>query len=179
MHDESQLIERHLVEMLTLAGEFCIMVENAEQSGKNELIGFFGKIAPMLYLRGALFPVTEEPDDTGDERMVTQEQWENVFNSLRNKFGEEDLFNYLDYNSPGQDEVLRGSLSELFADVYQDMKDFAWLMTKNSMISRKYAAYDVKQLFISNWGPKILLAQVILHSRMLASQIPDEYNDLD
>jgi len=179
MQDESQLIERHLIEMLTLAGEYCITIEKSDQSDKNELLIFLSKISPMLYLRGILFPVTEEPDEEGDERVVTQEQWENLFNSLRIKFGTDDVFNFLDYNSPEQDEISKGSLSELFADVYQDMKDFVWLMTKNSLVSRKYAAYDIKQLFISNWGPKLLLAQSMLHSKVLLSPIPDEYSDLE
>jgi hypothetical protein len=179
MQDESQIIERHLIEMLTLAGEFCITVEKAEQSEKNELLGFLSKISPMLYLRGSLFPVTEEPDENGDERIVTQEQWENLFNILRDKFGSEDVFNFLDYNSSEQDEIAKGSLSEIFADVYQDMKDFVWLMTKNSQLSRKFAAYNIKQLYISNWGPKLLLAQMIFHSRTLLSNMQDEYSDLD
>jgi hypothetical protein len=179
MQDESQIIERHLIEMLTLAGEYCITIEKAEYTEKTELISFLSKISPMLYLRGSIFPVTEEPDEDGDERIVTQEQWENLFNTLRNKFGSEDVFNFLDYNSAEQDEIAPGSLSELFADVYQDMKDFVWLMTKNSQQSRKFAAYNIKQLYISNWGPKLLLAQMIFHSRLLLSSLPDDYSDLD
>jgi hypothetical protein len=179
MQEESQLIERHLIEMLTLAGEFCIAIENAENIEKSELLHILSRISPMLYLQGTLFPDTEEPEENGSERVVTQEQWENVFNALRNKIGMEDVFNYLEYNSLEQDEISRGSLSELFADIYQDMKDFVWLMTKNSLVSRKYAAYDIKQLYISNWGPKILLAQMIFHSRLLLSLQADDYSDLD
>lgn len=179
MQDESQILERHLVDMFTLAGEYCIRMEKAEQSEKQELIEFLNKISPMLYLHGNLFPITEQPDEEGNERVVTEEQWESLFNTLRNKFGTDDLFNFLDYHSPEQDEITKGSLAEVFADVYQDMKDFVWLMTKDSLVSRKFAAYDIKQLFISNWGPKLLLAQTILHSRIVLSMQADEYSDLD
>ncbi|NVO18263.1 MAG: DUF5063 domain-containing protein [Bacteroidetes bacterium] len=179
MQEDTQLIDRHLVEMLTLAGEYCINIENTENADPIELKSFLSKISPMLYLRGILFPLTEEPEEEAAERFVTQEQWENVFNSLRNKFGKEDLFNFLDYSSPSQDEILKGSLAELYADVYQDMKDFVYLMTKNTVLARKYASYDVKQLFINNWGPKLLLAQTMLHQIVNKQQEKEDLSFID
>jgi len=176
---ESQNLERHLIEMMTLAGEYCITLENAGKSTKEELYAFLHKVAPMLYLRGLLFPETEEPGDDGDERMVTEEQWENVFNSLRNQFGREDAFNYLDDADPGNTDLMKGSLAELYSDVYQDMKDFLWLMTKKSLIATRHAAFDVRKLFVSNWGIKLLRAQLVLHSRLFITDTGEDYQDLD
>lgn len=179
MAGETQNLERHLIEMITLAGEYCITLENAENSSKEELYTFLHKVAPLLYLQGLLFPETDEPDDESDERMVTEEQWENVFNALRSQFGPEDTFLYLDPPEPGNTDVLTGSLSELYSDVYQDLKDFMWLMTKKSLIATRHAAYDIKKLFLSNWGAKLLRAQTVLHSRMYPAVPDEDYLDLD
>lgn len=164
MHVDEVLMEKQLVEMLTIAGEYCIALENAEQVPKQDLFNFLIKAAPILYLKGLLFPVMEEPDDEGDERMVTEEQWEQVFLTLRDKFGEEDSFQTPDFYNRNH----MASLAELYADVYQDMKDFAWLMTKNTSVSRNWAAYNISRFFRLNWGAKILLAQTVLHARILS-----------
>ncbi len=179
MPDDAKHIERHLIEMFTLAGEYCIKIENAEQFSKDEIFTFLHKISPLLYLRGLLFPITEEPEEEGDERIVTEEQWENVFNTLRNKFGTDDNFNYLDFATPENIDPIKGSLAELFSDVYQDMKDFAWLMTKNSLVATKHAAYDIRKLFVANWGAKLLLAQLVMHSRLITENAEEDYADLD
>jgi hypothetical protein len=179
MQDESNPLERHLIEMFTLAGEYCLAIENLAQDNKEELFKFLSRISPILYLKGLLFPVSEEPVDEGNERVVTEEQWETVFNNLRNIFGADDFFFFVDQKSPDSNEAVKGSLAELFADVYQDLKDFAWLMTKNSTLARNHAAYEIKRLFISNWGLKLLLAQSILHSRVIDKAPDDDYPDLD
>ena len=178
--DEQKLREKHLVEMLTLAGEFCINLEKADQFEKKELIRFLSRISPILYLQGLLFPSLPEPDEEGNERFVTEEQWEGVFNALRTKLGDEDRFYFAEPFSRESGEVSAGSLSELFADVYQDMKDFAWLMTKNTATSRIHASFNIKHFFLVNWGAKLLLAQNILHSRYVAiREEADDYLDPD
>jgi len=176
--DEPMLSEKHLVEMLTLAGEFCINLEKADLFEKSDLIHFLSRISPILYLQGLLFPVLPEPEEEGNERFVTEEQWEGVFNTLRTKLGEEDRYSFVEPISGENGEVSAGSLSELFADVYQDMKDFAWLMTKNTAASRVHASFNIKHYFLSNWGAKLLQAQNILHSRYIAiREEGDEYLD--
>jgi len=167
MVENEAITEKQLVEMLTIAGEYCIALENAEQATKENLMNFLIKAAPILYLKGLLFPVMEEPEDEGDERMVTEEQWEHVFLTLREKFGEDDRFQSINYLE-ADGELKQASLAELFADVYQDMKDFAWLMTRNTTAARHWAAFNIGRFFRLNWGEKLLLAQSVLHARMIS-----------
>lgn len=176
--EEHSNLERHLIEMFTLAGEYCINIENAEDGNRENLYKFLSKIAPVLYVQGLVFPSTEEPEEGGSDRLVTEEQWENVFNSLRLIFGDEDLFYFIDHETGGTPDPVPGSLAEIFADVYQDLKDFAWLMSKNTTLARQHAAFDIKRLFTSNWGAKLLRAQVVLHSRLIDAKPDDEYADL-
>jgi len=179
MNEESPLLERHLIEMMTIAGEYCITLEKAEQTTREELIRFFTKVVPILYLKGLLFPVTDEPEEPGNERFVTEEQWENVFNSIRNVLAQEDEFVYLSAPGPEDQEISIGSLAEIFADVYQDMKDFIWLMTKNTALAREYAAFNLKTSFLEIWGSKLLTAQQVLHSRYLSHHNSSDKFDLD
>ncbi|MBK7027953.1 MAG: DUF5063 domain-containing protein [Bacteroidales bacterium] len=175
MQEESQVLERHLIEMLTLAGEYCIMMEKLEQVEKDDLLIFLQKVSPILYIKGLLFPVTPEPEEGGDERMVTEEQWEQVFNSIRNKLGEADKFRFFDPIQETGEDIQTFQLSEIYADVYQDMKDFAWLMTKNTLLARQFAAFNIRKYFIENWGYKLLKAQIILHSRLIKTKETSDF----
>lgn len=177
MQEELQLPERQLVEMLTFAGEYCIMMEKLENVETFELNSFLQKIGPVLYLKGLLFPeITEPEEEEGDERFVTEEQWERVFTGLRNHFGESDQFKFQD---PGSEDAEMNSLAELYADVYQDLKDFAWLMTKNTQLARSFAAFNIRKYFNSNWGYKLLKAQLVLHSRLIKQVDAEGYDELD
>lgn len=176
MQDEQQIIERQLVEMLTLAGEYCIMMEKLDQVETKELYSFLQKISPILYMRGLLFPETPEPDEEGNERFVTEEQWEKVFNDLRSLFAESDQFRFLD---PDAEDTETNSLAELFADIYQDLKDFVWLMTKNTLLSRTFATYNIKRYFSASWGYKLLKVQLVMHYRFIKADEAEGYHNWD
>ncbi|MBK7211888.1 MAG: DUF5063 domain-containing protein [Bacteroidales bacterium] len=179
MQDESEIIERQLIDLFTLSGEYCIAVEKAGQSGKDEIMSFLSKLAPILYLKGLLFQAQPEPEEGLNETFVTEEQWEEVFNTLRNLFGDDDRIAYAQPGSKDGTEIIQGSLAELFADAYQDLKNFVFLMTKNSILSKQYASYNIKADFEANWGFKLLQAQIFLHQRILMKTDEPDYSDLD
>ena len=74
--------------------------------------------------------------------------------------------NFADIESPENEEIIKASLAELLADVYQDMKDFALLLTKPTQTAYDNAVYGIKQLFKSHWGIRLLTVQKVLHSRV-------------
>lgn len=157
-------IDRQVVEMLTLATEYFRFLENLENIQKTDLQAFLLKISAMLYLKGLLFPETDQPDESGNERFVTEEEWENIFNAVKSKFGDEDNFSFLD-SPDNPEEISKGSLAEMVADVYQDMKDFAMLLTKPTQLAYENAIFEIRRLFYSHWGIRLQFIQQVLHSR--------------
>lgn len=163
-HHQASDFERQVVELLTLATEYFRFLENLENASNADIKQFIRKISALLYTKGLLFPETEQPDETGNERFVTEEQWESVFNAVRSKLGNDDEFYYLE-SPDSADEISKGSLGELTADVYQDMKDFAVLLTKPTQLAYDNAIYEIKKLFENHWGPRLLTILQVLHAR--------------
>src|SRR5210317_318155 len=88
--------KKQVIELLTVANEYCMFIEKSYDYSKDDIYEYVNKIAPLLYLKGSLIPelVSENPE--GYERYVTAEVWENIFNELRNKFGRQDEFWFID-----------------------------------------------------------------------------------
>lgn len=166
---------RQVIELLTVAKEYCLFLEKAEEYGKEILLDFISKISPLLYLKGALLPTVMVSDSGANERFVTQEQWEDMFFTLHRIFGKEDLFWVAFPESDGQYTLVKASLAEQLADIYQDMKDFVLLYQKNLQASGENAASEIKKLFSSHWG--IRISQIQRHVHTLIHGEPEEGNE--
>ncbi len=168
---EEVLTSRQVLEMITLANEYCLFFEDAEKYSKEEIFSYFQKMAPLLYLKGAVLPAGIEPDPEFFERFVTEEQWENIFKSLREKFGEDDIYYIHDHNYDTE-EV---SLSDNMADIYQDMKDFIMLYQKAPMQSKACAVAELQKLFENHWGVRAIQALENIHGKIYLDSIDPEF----
>jgi hypothetical protein len=83
MSENDPTLSRSILELVTIATEFCNLVENCSSQNKVELVKSLQSFAPLLYLRGTLIPVIQPEDTEMSERFVTEEQWETVFLTLR------------------------------------------------------------------------------------------------
>ncbi len=173
IHDHYEEITRSkpILEALTVANEYCLFFESIEKYTAKEILGYFHKIAPLLYLKACTVPDTEVPDESFSERFVTEEQWEGIFKSLREKFVDDDIYYVLDHNN----DTIEASLSDNMADIYQDMKDFVMLYQKGSMYAQENAIYQFKTLMASRWGPIAIDALKACHVKLYGSMA--EQND--
>ncbi len=174
-HPEEVNKSRPIIELLTVANEYCLYLEKAEEYGKGTLLDFISKISPLLYLKGTLLPPVVVTDPGANERFVTQEQWQDMFLTLHRIFGEDDLYWVAVPESDGQYTLLKTSLAEQLADIYQDMKDFVLLYQKNLHSSRENAVSEIKRLFSDHWG--VRLAQIQRHVHTLIHGEPVEGNE--
>ena len=63
--NNSSVYERDILELVTVAVEFCAYVENAAEKDRKIFISTMQKLLPLLYLKGVLAPkyeLTEECD---------------------------------------------------------------------------------------------------------------------
>jgi len=152
-------LSRPVVEMLMVANEYCVFMEKADSQSSEKVIAFFTKIAPLLFLRGNLLPEIEQEEDFIADRFVTEEQWENVFKTLRKIFGPLDSYFALNETH----DIIEASLSDNMADIYQDMKDFVMVFQKNTYQSRLNAITQARILFAERWGSVLLQALFTCH----------------
>lgn len=162
-----QILSRPIVEFITVSNEFCRFTEKAEEYTKEDIVEYYRRVLPLLYLKGSMVksPVPSDPD--ASERFVTEEEWEILFNALRNKFYPDDHF-WISSSMHDEDtEIEKASLAECLADVYQDMKDFLMLYQKNRLAAKENAVHDVCRHFDEHWGPAALKAMLALHDLFL------------
>lgn len=155
------------LEMLTVANEYCLFFEQAEQYSRNDILNYFRKIAPMLYLKASLLPAVSLPEDSTGECFVTEEQWEHVFKALRQQFGKADVYYIHDHRF----DSVEASLSDNMADIYQDMKDFVMLYQKNTAPARQQAVHQLQGLYRRRWGPALLSALGRVHQLVFEEDI--------
>ena len=159
MENENMLspeISVNVLELLRVAHEYCIFAENADVKKAEEIFDFFRKLGPLLYLKGALLPSVEPEFPEANERFVTEEEWQAIFNEFRSRLMKADEFYHVDHEEGVEYEAIKASLSENFADVYQDLKDFLLLYQKNTRDARQNAVHECRMLFEYRWGVKIL-----------------------
>ncbi len=160
---DDPVYSRKVLEMLTVANEYCLFMEKAEAFSVEELLNFLQKISPLIYLKSALLPDVEVGDEDAVEHYVSEEQWESLFNVLYNKFGDKDQFFFVDLNEKSHNDPVKGSLAESYTDIYQDLKDFLLLYQNPLRAFKENAVRECKRLFETRYGYRLINAQSAMH----------------
>lgn len=176
--DTDPVFSKGVIEFLTVANEYCLFTEKTEQYTKEDIILYYVKICPLLYIKGILLPQLEENESEITERYVNEENWEIVFQSLKRKIGEEDIFWDIDHDHSNDKIIRKLSISEHIADVYQDLKDFIMLYQKNTLAAKENAVAECNRLFETHWGDKIIRIQKALHE-IIFHDHSDDSSDSD
>ncbi len=164
-----------VLEMITVANEYCLFFERAGNYKADDILEYYQKMAPLLYLKGALLPVVQVSDEAVAQCFVTEEQWETVFRSLREQFKSLDVYYVLDHHN----DTTETSLSENMADIYQDLKDFLMLYQKNMTPARESAIAQLRKLYQTRWGPAIITSLQKVHHILYKDAIDPAIFDND
>lgn len=167
----------NVLELLRVAHEYCLFAERTGTMEMDEILDIFPKLGALLYLKGTMLPevIVDNPD--ANERFVSEEEWEAVFNLFRQCLASSDEFYHIDLENRRHEEPVKASLAENFADIYQDLKDFLLLYQKSSRDAKQNAVAECKRLFEIRWGIKILASLRYIHYlRFPAEESP--YDDL-
>jgi hypothetical protein len=154
---------KSILEMLTVAHDFCSFLEKAGESGRNEVLTYLQRVLPLIYIKASLLPEVEVEDEEAIEHYVTEAEWEEMFNMLRSKLGEEDLYYFIDLHEKSHQDAVRGSLAESITDLYQDLKDFVLLYQKPLTTFRQNAVMECKRLFANRYGYRVVNAHAAIH----------------
>jgi hypothetical protein len=178
MDPQNLLASKNVLEFVTIANDFCRFIESAEEYQQSNILLYFQRILPLIYLKASLLPDIEPQDENAVEHYVTEEQWETVFNRFRNKFAGDDIFYFIDLYNPADPEPVRASLSENIADIYQDLKDFLLLYQNPLTAFRENAVKDCRFLFETRYGHHIVTALNALHCLLYKSAGQDDQRNL-
>lgn len=166
MERESQVIfDRNVVEFVTVSAEFCAFLERSEGMPKADFIDTMLKILPLLYIKGSMLPEVEMIGDGFLETYVTEEVYEVLRINLSNILAEDD--DYLEVflsDMMYSDTPIKKNISEDFADIYQDIKDFVFVFRLGLNETMNDALYICKENFGELWGRKIVNTMRALHN---------------
>jgi len=153
---------KNVLEMLTVANDYCLTLSNLNNNSTANLCDYLQKVCPLLYLKWSLIPELEVQNPDANERIFTEEEWETLFNNLRNKFKKDDEFWIIDLFANHNDPI-KVSLAEGLADIYQELKDFLLLYQKSSIDAKENAVSELKASFESGLGFILLDAHRQIH----------------
>ncbi|MCB9016719.1 MAG: DUF5063 domain-containing protein [Lentimicrobiaceae bacterium] len=168
--ENDPVFTKQIIEFLTVSNEFCHFTEKVAEYSKEDIIDYYRRILPLLYLKGSLVKsvTPSSPDDS--ERFVTEEEWELLFNTIRNKLYPDDHF-WMSSDPHDEDaELEKAGIGECIADIYQDMKDFLTLYQKNRYTAKENAVHDICTYYHDHWGPAATKALYALHLLFQRSQ---------
>jgi len=153
-----------VTDFVTVSGEFCIFVENLPRFAKKDLLDKLRKLLPLLYIKASLLPKVDPFYDDGNEKFVTEQDWENIHTQLKIKLGYHD--EYPDIYDPLTHEQVEesiASISDNIADIYQDLKNFISLYNIGNEEMMNDALWECTMNFEEYWGQRLVSALKAIH----------------
>lgn len=175
MKKESKVIfDRNVVEFVTVAAEFCKLLEQADGAKRSAFVDTALKMLPLLYLKASMLPPCETMGDEAPETYVTEETYEVLRMNLAGVLAERD--DYLDVfvsDMKYSDQPITRYISEDLADIYQDIKDFIFVFRLGLNETMNDALAICAENFRLYWGQKLVNTLRALHEVRYA-QTDDE-----
>ncbi|NPA36792.1 MAG: DUF5063 domain-containing protein [Chlorobi bacterium] len=157
---------KNVIEFVTVAGEFCNILENTNQYLKKDFINISLKVLPLLYLKASVLPKTEEElDNEFIDKAVDEGLYQFILNSVRNKMGQHD--DYLEVftaDMQHSDMPLTATISEDLADIYQDIKNFIESYKTAVTEIMNDALLELTNNFELYWGQRLVNTLRALHN---------------
>ncbi|MDX2442315.1 MAG: DUF5063 domain-containing protein [Bacteroidales bacterium] len=163
----ANLFSEEVIDFVKIANEFCELAENPSPYKRQDLFEKLQEILPHLYSQGLKLPKFDSIFDEGNEKFVTEEEHEIVKKSFASRLGY--LDDYLEIVEPDfsdADGPVASKLSEDFADIFQDLKDFLSLFRIGNNEMMNDAIWEVKLSFGTYWGQKLLNALRVVHKTL-------------
>ncbi|MFA8436537.1 MAG: DUF5063 domain-containing protein [Marinifilaceae bacterium] len=160
---------RNVIEFVTVANEFCATLEACEKSTRKDFIEKAQKMLPLLYLKGTLLPEVENELEDTIEKFVTEADWEFIRTQVQRKLGPVDEYlEVFQEEMRESDSPIVASISENFADIYQDLKDFLTSYRIGTLEIMNDALWELKGSFDRYWGQLAVNALRAVHNVLSA-----------
>lgn len=162
--NDSVLMNRNVVEFVTVAAEYCAFLEQAEQRSRRDFVGVALKILPLLYIKASLLDKIEMSEDSDLETLVTEEDYNVIRITVASILGEQD--DYLDVfveDMKYSERPILKTISEDLADIYQDLRNFVAIFKMGLESTMHDSLAAVQQNFELYWGQTLVNTMRALH----------------
>lgn len=167
------IYSKSVLEFITVVNDYCVTLAQSDKISKQKLSDYLLRVLPLVYIKASLLPDVKARNPEFNEKFWTEEEWEALFNILRNKFGTDDEF-WIVNQSSRSNETIKGSIADHLTDIYQALKDFLVLFQKSSIDAKENAVEDINTSFNTHWGFKLVDAHKTLHYLAMNTKMMDE-----
>lgn len=155
-----------VIDMVTVSAEYCVYLEKLREAGteREDFLKKITMVLPLIYVKASLLPDLEEQGIDDLQEIVTEEDYEDVRQSIWNLLRADD--EYLEVFTPEMqysEGPMMATISEDLADIYQDLKNFVAAFAEQNEITMNDAIVKVKENFATYWGQKLVNAMRPLH----------------
>lgn len=158
---EKIIYSDEVIAFTALAGKYCDMVDCVATFSQRDFIDKSLRLLSILYVKALSLPTIEPIDPDMVEKTVTQEEWDEVHNAVAAKLAGFD--SYTESLDPLAGADAMTSLSEGFADIFQDLKDFMSLMRIGAPEMMNDAIWECARNFREYWGQRLVNILRVLH----------------
>ena len=163
--ENNPIYAHNTIEFVTVALEYCTMVENANTINLFDFINRAIKILPLLYLKATLLPNLDTNENIEPEQAVTEIIYESIRKDIADLLGNNDSFlETFHKDMQYSDTPIISFISENMADVYQDIGNFIAIFRQGNEDLMYEAIVLCKNNFQEYWGQQLLNALKALHA---------------
>lgn len=159
---EGKVYSENVMGFTLLATEYCNILDGVALLSQKEFVDKMHRLLPLIYLKAIILPDTEAEMPEMIDKVVTQEEWEAVCETLEKKLAGVD--EYSEVLDSLRDDGEMYTLSEGFADIYQDLKDYVSLYNMGTPEIMNDAIWDCKNNFKEFWGQRLVNILRVLHN---------------
>jgi hypothetical protein len=168
--------ENKINEFYLVTSEFCKLLENISSLSKLNFLSSTQKILTLTYLKASLLerPIIKEEGES--EKFVQESDWIFIKDQVSAKLALSDKYvtiNLLENIDPDKTEEIL--LSECFADIYQDLRDFSTNFELGNNNATLVSLSECLDNFEKFWGIRVLSILNSIHNMIYGdAEIEDE-----
>jgi hypothetical protein len=166
---------KNVIELITVANEFCSFLEHSEEMETTDFLGRLQKMLPLLYLKASLLPEFEMEADDELEKYVNELDYNLIQQKVLHHTGAGDDYQEVFLSGMQFSEsALTASISENMADIYQDMKDLVMSFRTLDEEVMALALSESQNNFAHLWGQKLVNSLRAIHNLIYGESSAEE-----
>lgn len=171
----TDVYSKNVIEFVTVAGEYCSFMEAANKLSTTDFTDKGHKLLSLLYLKATLLPGIENIFPEEGEKFVAEDDYEYVKQKVAKCLGMYDVaIDVFERSIMDNDSTTTLSLSEAFADIYQDLKNFTLAYSVGNEAAMYEALWECRLNFEQYWGHRLIAALNALHNLFYGNEALDE-----
>lgn len=152
---EQNTLNTNSLAFIALCNEYCMAVENARESSRDEFIASMVRLLPRIYISATDLRVNDlaDAEDAYLESVLDEDYYESVRRNVENLMGADDLFlEVFEEDMKYSDTPIAASISESIADLFQVLYNFVETIKDAPQPMIEVALVAVKGDFASYWS---------------------------